>query len=165
MGSREQTHCKNGHPFDEANTHYRPNGRRQCRACFRERARAKYVPRPRPKRTAKPRTAKPRTASARPTSAAGRRHTPQASPSDADFLAQLQRETEASLRRDPSRWKWSTATGGRNLRNGDGAGPRRCEGCGATFTPKPRHPTQRYCTIACSNNAARRRARAAGARP
>lgn len=29
-----KTHCKNGHPFDEANTYVHPkNGRRQCRAC------------------------------------------------------------------------------------------------------------------------------------
>lgn len=27
------THCKHGHPFDEANTHWTPNGRRVCRKC------------------------------------------------------------------------------------------------------------------------------------
>ncbi|WP_164681194.1 NUMOD4 motif-containing HNH endonuclease [Mycobacterium intracellulare] len=31
-----KTHCKNNHPFDEANTYVHPtNGRRQCRACMR----------------------------------------------------------------------------------------------------------------------------------
>jgi WhiB family redox-sensing transcriptional regulator len=30
-----QTHCKHGHPFDEANTRIRTNGARQCRACAR----------------------------------------------------------------------------------------------------------------------------------
>lgn len=36
-----KTHCVNGHPFDEANTYYRPDrpGQRQCRACNREGAR------------------------------------------------------------------------------------------------------------------------------
>jgi hypothetical protein len=33
-----QTSCVNGHPFDEANTHLRVNGTRQCRACGRIRA-------------------------------------------------------------------------------------------------------------------------------
>lgn len=32
-----QTHCTRGHPFDEANTHIRPNGTRRCRACDRAR--------------------------------------------------------------------------------------------------------------------------------
>ena len=31
--------CKHGHPFDETNTHIRPDGSRQCRTCARERAR------------------------------------------------------------------------------------------------------------------------------
>jgi hypothetical protein len=31
-----QTHCIHGHPFDEANTYYKPDGGRQCRACRRE---------------------------------------------------------------------------------------------------------------------------------
>lgn len=31
-----QTHCVNGHPFDEQNTRRRKNGTRQCRACARE---------------------------------------------------------------------------------------------------------------------------------
>ncbi|MDN5929664.1 MAG: HNH endonuclease [Pseudonocardia sp.] len=34
-----QTHCKHGHVFDESNTYWRPNGRRDCRACFRDRTR------------------------------------------------------------------------------------------------------------------------------
>ena len=33
------THCPQGHPYDEANTHIRANGWRDCRACNRERAR------------------------------------------------------------------------------------------------------------------------------
>ena len=28
-----QTHCKRGHPFNDANTYRRPDGGRQCRAC------------------------------------------------------------------------------------------------------------------------------------
>lgn len=35
-----KTHCVHGHAFDEANTHLRPDGR-QCRACRRERERAR----------------------------------------------------------------------------------------------------------------------------
>lgn len=36
------THCRRGHLFDAANTYVRPdNGRRQCRACARERARTR----------------------------------------------------------------------------------------------------------------------------
>lgn len=31
-----KTHCIHGHPFDEANTRHRPDGRRECRACHRE---------------------------------------------------------------------------------------------------------------------------------
>ncbi|MEU2674187.1 HNH endonuclease [Streptomyces sp. NPDC007164] len=30
-----QTHCKNGHPFDEVNTYYSPAGSRVCRECRR----------------------------------------------------------------------------------------------------------------------------------
>lgn len=31
-----KTHCGNGHPFDEANTYWRPDGKgRDCRACHR----------------------------------------------------------------------------------------------------------------------------------
>jgi len=33
-----KTECIHGHPFDEANTHIRKNGRRECRACNRTRA-------------------------------------------------------------------------------------------------------------------------------
>lgn len=31
----QQTHCKRGHPFDDANTYRSPNGHRHCRACRR----------------------------------------------------------------------------------------------------------------------------------
>jgi hypothetical protein len=34
-----QTHCKNGHPFDEENTHISRKGERICRACRRKYAR------------------------------------------------------------------------------------------------------------------------------
>lgn len=37
-----QTHCLNGHPFDEANTRVTRAGKRQCRACARERRIARY---------------------------------------------------------------------------------------------------------------------------
>lgn len=37
-------HCKNGHPFDEANTRVTEKGYRQCRACGRD-FRRKYVAR------------------------------------------------------------------------------------------------------------------------
>src|SRR5262245_48255562 len=30
----QQTHCKNSHVFDEANTYIKPNGTRRCRACM-----------------------------------------------------------------------------------------------------------------------------------
>jgi len=29
-----RTHCPTGHPYDKENTHYRPNGDRQCKACW-----------------------------------------------------------------------------------------------------------------------------------
>jgi hypothetical protein len=32
----ERTHCGRGHPFDEENSYFRPDGRRECRACGRE---------------------------------------------------------------------------------------------------------------------------------
>lgn len=35
------SHCRNGHPYDEKNTHWHPTGYRRCRACDRERARRK----------------------------------------------------------------------------------------------------------------------------
>lgn len=31
--ARQKTHCVNGHPFDEANTHWTVAGTRQCRKC------------------------------------------------------------------------------------------------------------------------------------
>lgn len=34
-----KTHCKHGHPFDTVNTIQTPDGRRECRACLRERFR------------------------------------------------------------------------------------------------------------------------------
>ncbi len=34
-----KTACLNGHPYDEANTAYRANGARRCRACARDRMR------------------------------------------------------------------------------------------------------------------------------
>ena len=33
--------CTKGHVFDEANTHWRPRGNRECRACMRDRMRAR----------------------------------------------------------------------------------------------------------------------------
>ncbi len=36
----DQTHCKHGHLFDEANTYLLPDGTRSCRACRARRARA-----------------------------------------------------------------------------------------------------------------------------
>lgn len=36
-----KTHCPNGHAYDEANTRYEKDGSRKCRACDRERHRAK----------------------------------------------------------------------------------------------------------------------------
>jgi hypothetical protein len=38
--NREKTHCKWGHPFDEANTSIRRGGYRVCRACNLRRVRA-----------------------------------------------------------------------------------------------------------------------------
>lgn len=32
----KQTHCKRGHPFDEANTHITTTGKRNCRTCHRD---------------------------------------------------------------------------------------------------------------------------------
>ena len=37
---QDQEECVNGHPFDEANTYWRSETRRMCRACDRERKRA-----------------------------------------------------------------------------------------------------------------------------
>lgn len=36
---RAQTHCVNGHPYDEANTYWRPTGGRDCKVCINERSR------------------------------------------------------------------------------------------------------------------------------
>lgn len=38
-----KTHCKHGHPFDEANTQIAPSGARKCRTCVRERSYLAYV--------------------------------------------------------------------------------------------------------------------------
>lgn len=38
-----KTHCVNGHPFDAANTRYRPAGGRSCRACARDLARRRRM--------------------------------------------------------------------------------------------------------------------------
>lgn len=37
-----KTHCKRGHPFDEANTYIRKDGSRFCRACERENKRRSW---------------------------------------------------------------------------------------------------------------------------
>lgn len=34
-----KTHCPKGHPYSGDNVRFRPNGRRRCAACYRERAR------------------------------------------------------------------------------------------------------------------------------
>lgn len=39
--NRRKTHCPAGHPYDRANTARAANGSRRCRACQRERWRAK----------------------------------------------------------------------------------------------------------------------------
>lgn len=36
------THCVHGHEYDEANTHIGKDGKRNCRACVRERWRRQY---------------------------------------------------------------------------------------------------------------------------
>lgn len=41
--TRTLTHCCNGHPFDLQNTRYLGNGVRQCRACDRDRQRARRL--------------------------------------------------------------------------------------------------------------------------
>lgn len=33
--NRDKTHCPQGHPYDEENTRYRPNGARRCAECNR----------------------------------------------------------------------------------------------------------------------------------
>jgi len=39
-----KTHCINGHEFTPSNTHIKPDGARNCRACDRDGARARYSP-------------------------------------------------------------------------------------------------------------------------
>jgi hypothetical protein len=41
-GNAEKTHCRHGHPFDEANTYRDGSGRRYCRACGRISALKRY---------------------------------------------------------------------------------------------------------------------------
>jgi hypothetical protein len=43
-GGKGSTHCRQGHPFDEANTIVRPSGHRACRACKNERRRRNKKP-------------------------------------------------------------------------------------------------------------------------
>ena len=38
-----RTHCRNGHPYDAANTYQRPGGGRDCRECMRQRQAAKQA--------------------------------------------------------------------------------------------------------------------------
>lgn len=38
-----KTHCANGHEFDDENTYFEPGGKRHCRACQRDRDRARYA--------------------------------------------------------------------------------------------------------------------------
>lgn len=40
-GPSAKTHCPAGHPYDEANTSFRPNGHRRCRTCHREQERSR----------------------------------------------------------------------------------------------------------------------------
>lgn len=37
-----KTHCKNGHRYDETNTHIRASGHRECRLCHRKQERDRY---------------------------------------------------------------------------------------------------------------------------
>lgn len=39
--NHRKTHCLNGHPFDEKNTHVTKNGARHCRTCGRDKEAAK----------------------------------------------------------------------------------------------------------------------------
>lgn len=39
-----QTHCLNGHPFDEVNTYRKPSGKRECILCMQQRERLRYCP-------------------------------------------------------------------------------------------------------------------------
>lgn len=40
-----KTQCINGHPFDEANTHIRTNGRRRCKTCHAQQGQRSYAKR------------------------------------------------------------------------------------------------------------------------
>jgi hypothetical protein len=42
LSRSQQTECKNGHPYDEANTYVDRRGHRSCRACRRDAARRAY---------------------------------------------------------------------------------------------------------------------------
>lgn len=46
-----RTHCKHGHPFDVANTYITTDGRRQCKACSRERTKVRRMRIPKAKET------------------------------------------------------------------------------------------------------------------
>lgn len=35
--NRQKTHCPQGHPYDDENTYFAPNGKRRCKACHRGR--------------------------------------------------------------------------------------------------------------------------------
>ena len=41
LNRRPRSHCKNGHEYNEANTHIRKSGKRQCMVCDRERKKLK----------------------------------------------------------------------------------------------------------------------------
>ena len=41
-GTRLPSICRNGHPYDEANTYVSPTGARHCRACWRAKEKRKY---------------------------------------------------------------------------------------------------------------------------
>src|SRR6266542_1637316 len=90
-----KTACKHGHDLtDPANVRINTRGAQVCLPCQREASRRR-----------------------RGTEPAARM--PQVSTVEAEaFLAQLQSETEASLRRDPSRWRLPTSHGGRAWRDG-----------------------------------------------
>lgn len=45
MGHGRETHCPQGHPYDEANTYRRRNGIRQCRTCHRDEERRRRASR------------------------------------------------------------------------------------------------------------------------
>ena len=39
FANQRKTHCPDGHPYDEVNTYFRPDGARTCKECNRARAR------------------------------------------------------------------------------------------------------------------------------